>query len=174
MKDKDTILLEEAYKRIYIKESLEQILPTLNFQQVTKKALQYKFHQGSQEDMPPMTYMVAQEQQPVVTYTADGKETQNVAEPNDVIMSGPSREKYVVKSQKFPKLYQGQIGQTVVPEQSPRTVARVDNLQQPIQFQAPWGEDMVLKAGDYLVKDGEQGYYRVAKYEFEKTYNEIR
>jgi hypothetical protein len=31
---------------------------------------------------------------------------------------------------------------------------------------------MVLKPNDYLVKDGDQGYYRIAKVEYEQTYNQ--
>ena len=43
-----------------------------------------------------------------------------------------------------------------------------------VTFRAPWGEDMILKKGDYVVreKDG-SGFYRIAKAEFEKTYNPI-
>jgi hypothetical protein len=174
MKNKDQILLEQAYQSIYLKENLEQILPSLNFQQTTKKALKYQPFEGSQEQMPPMSYMVAKEPQTVITVTADGKETQNKAEPNDIIISGPSKEKYAIKAAKFPKLYQGELGGVITPEQSPRTVAQVINLQQPITFKAPWGEDMVLKPGDYLVKDGDQGYYRIAKQEYEQTYNLLK
>ena len=166
-------LIFERYKNIYLRESLDQILPSLQFKQVTKKPLKYKYFEGTQDQMPAMTYMVSQQQQPVITITKDGKETQNVAEPNDIIMSGPSQERYAVKAAKFPKLYQGQIGQDVIPEQSPRTVAKVENIQEPINFTAPWGENMILKPGDYLVKDGEQGYYRIAKHEFEQTYNAL-
>ena len=174
LKKKDQILLEQAYLKVFLKESLEQILPTLNFQQTTKKALKYQPFQGNQEQMPPMSYMVAREQQPVITVTSDGKETQNIAEPNDVIISGPSKEKYAIKGAKLPKLYQGKLGDIITPEQSPRVVAQVDNLQQPITFKAPWGEDMILKPGDYLVKDGDQGYYRIAKKEYEETYNPLK
>ena len=172
--NKDAKLIAEAYSRIFLKENLEKILPTLNFQQTTKKALKYSPFQGSQEQMPAMSYMMAKEQQPVVTVTTDGKETQNVAEPNDIIISGPSKEKYAIKAAKFPKLYHGKLGDVITPEQSPRVVAHVTNLQQPITFKAPWGEDMILKPGDYLVKDGEQGYYRIAKKEYEETYNPLK
>jgi len=177
MKSKDQTLLEEAYQSIYIKENeggngLESILPSLQWKQTTKQPKKYAFA-NSTENMPAMSYAVAKEQQQVVTNTADGKETQNVAQPEDVIMSGPSKEQYVVKVAKFPKLYTGKIGETVIPEQSPRTVARVDNIEQPITFKAPWGEDMVLKKGDYLVKDGDQGYYRIAQLEYDQTYNKI-
>lgn len=174
MKNKDQILLEKAYMSMYLKESttLEEILPSLQWKQTTKQPKKYSYV-DSTEEMPPMTYAVAQKEEQIVTHTLDGKETQNVAAPNDVVMSGPSREQYVVKAAKFPKLYTGKIGDVVVPEQSPRTVARVNNIEQPITFKAPWGEDMVLKKGDYLVKDGDQGYYRIAKHEYEQTYNAI-
>jgi hypothetical protein len=86
-------------------------------------------------------------------------------------MSGPSRENYVVKAAKFPKLYQGTMGGPVIPEQGPRMVALYTG-QQSVTFTAPWGESMVLKPGDYLVKDGDAGYYRIAKAEYEQTYNQ--
>ena len=85
-------------------------------------------------------------------------------------MSGPNREQYVIKSAKFPKLYQGQIGGPIHSEQSPRNVA-VYNGKEQVNFAAPWGENMVLKPGDYLVKEAEGKYYRVAKQEYEQTYN---
>ena len=177
MTSKDQTLLAEAYQSIYLKENeevngLESILPSLQWKQTTKQPKKYAFVNSTQ-NMPSMSYAVAKEQQPVVTITSDGKETLNVAQPEDVILSGPSKEQYVVKAEKFPKLYAGKIGETVTPEQSPRTVARVYNIEQPITFKAPWGEDMVLKKGDYLVKDGEQGYYRIAQHEYEQTYNKI-
>lgn len=174
MPNKDQILLEQVYQNIYLKESLEQILPTLKFQQVTKKALKYQSFDGTQEQMPAMSYMVVKEPQEVITITADGKETQNKAESGDVVISGPSKEKYAIKASKFPKLYSGKLGEVITPEQSPRLVTQVNNIQQPITFKAPWGEDMILKPGDYLVKDGDQGYYRIAKKEYEQTYNPIK
>ena len=155
--------------------TLEDILPTLEFKETTKQAKKYEYAKSSQ-NMPAMSYTVVQQQQPVVTVTSDGKETQNTAEPNDIIMSGPSREQYVVKPEKFigeRGLYTGKVGGTVTPEQSPRIVARVENITQDITFKAPWGEDMILKRGDYLVKDGDQGYYRIAQKEYDETYNPI-
>jgi hypothetical protein len=148
---------------------INQVASQLQFQPTSKKKLMYQFVQST-DNMPAMSYSVAQQQMPVVTMTADGKETQNTAEPNDVVMSGPSREQYVIKSAKFPKLYQGQIGGPVNPEQGPRNVA-IYNGQEQVNFTAPWGENMVLKPGDYLVKEAEGKYYRIAKQEYEKTYN---
>ena len=149
---------------------ITQIASQLKFLPTHKQPKQYKYLDGGMPGkMPPMTYTVATQQMPVVTITSDGKETQNVAEPNDIIMSGPSQENYVVKAAKFPKLYQGKLGAVVIPEQGPRMVALYTG-QQPITFTAPWGESMIMKPGDYLVK-GDDGYYRVAKAEYEQTYN---
>jgi hypothetical protein len=148
-----------------------QIAASLKFLPTTKLARKYQFvSNGVPGRMPAMTYTVATQEQPVVTVTSDGKETQNVAAVNDIIMSGPSQENYVVKAAKFPKLYQGAVGKTVIPEQSPRMVA-LSREPQAVTFTAPWGESMVLKPGDYLVKDGDAGYYRIARVEFEQTYN---
>ena len=149
---------------------ITQIAAGMKFLPTHKQPKKYNYVDGGVPGkMPAMSYAVATQQTPVVTVTSDGKETQNVAEVNDIIMSGPSQENYVVKAAKFPKLYAGQIGSVVIPEQSPRLVALYNG--QPMSFTAPWGESMVIKPGDYLVKDGDQGYYRVAKAEYEQTYN---
>ena len=153
---------------------IKSVTDKLQFKPVTKKALPYKPHgeiadSSALEDMGPMSFATATSEMKVVTITADGKETENTAAPGDIIMSGPSGEKYVVKAAKFEKLYAKQDDGTVIPEQSPRQVARYDGKDE-VTFTAPWGEQMVLKPGDYLVKDGD-GFYRIAKKEYEITYN---
>lgn len=151
--------------------TIEEVASGLRFLPTRKKPRQYEYNQsGRAEGLPPMSYTVASEPQRVVTYTSDGKETENTAAQGDVIMSGPSGETYVLKAAKFPKLYQGNIGETVIPEQNPRMVAHYDG-DQVINFTASWGENMVLKPGDYLVKDGDTHYYRIARKEYEETYN---
>lgn len=76
----------------------------------------------------------------------------------------------MVKPEKFAKFFQGQIGSPVVPDQTPRMVAQYTG-KETVQFTAPWGSQMVLKPGDYLVKDGDAGYYRITRAEYEQTYN---
>jgi hypothetical protein len=160
------LITEEQMQQV----DINQIASQMQFQPTSKKKLTYQYAQDY-NNMSPMSYTVAQQQTPIVTITADGKETQNVAEPNDLILSGPSGEKYVVKAAKFPKLYVGQIGGPIHPEQGPRNVA-VYNGSDPVNFIAPWGESMVLKPGDYLVKEAEGKFYRIAKKEYEATYNQ--
>ena len=147
----------------------------LRYHPVKKLRRKYSLWQGLSTSsdlgkMPKMTWAVAPIQMQVVTYTQDGKETENTAAAQDIVMSGPSGERYVVRAAKFPKLYTRQ-GDTVTPDQTPKQVA-LYTLPQTIVFKAPWGEDMILKPGDYVVKDGD-GYYRIAKKEFELTYNRV-
>ena len=163
------------HKKLNLNENVDinQVASTLEFKPVTKQKLVYKYvEDGKPGSMEPMTYTKSKGKQDVVTTTTDGKETQNVAEEGDIIMSGATGENYVIKGAKFSKLYHGNVGGDVYPEQSPRQVALYTGGE--TKFKAPWGEDMVIKPGDYLVKDpANTGYYRIAKVEFEKTYNKL-
>jgi len=48
-------------------------------------------------------------------------------------------------------------------------------LEAPFQFEAPWGETMVAKTGDYLaVPKGEEEVYRIARREFQETYAPVQ
>lgn len=143
------------------------------FVETRKQRKEYGFSPGAVSDLPPMSYTAVDVQQRVLTITADGLETENVAEPGDVVMSGPSGETYVVKAAKFGDLYDTGPGAIVVPNQSPRLVARYTGSSE-VVFTAPWGEDMVLKPGDYIVGGASEDIYRIAKKEFEATYDEVR
>jgi len=154
---------------------INQLASQMKFLPTSKKILKYNFIPAGQR-MTPMSYRLSDQDGELIktitsTDTADKPETKNVALKGDVVMSGPSGETYVVKGAKFGKLYDGNIGGIVYPEQSPRMVAAYTG-QQVVNFTAPWGESMILKPGDYLVKDGDAGYYRVAKAEYEQTYNQ--
>jgi len=153
---------------------INQIASQLEFLPTRKKILKYNFIPPG-TPMTRMSYRLSDQDGELIktitsTDTADNPETKNVTLKGDVVMSGPSGENYVVKAAEFGKLYDGNVGGIVYPEQSPRMVALYTG-QQPVQFTAPWNESMVLKPGDYLVKDGDAGYYRVAKIEYEQTYN---
>jgi len=152
-------------------------LEKLPFQATQKQARPYAYEKPVFDNqdlarMKPMSYAVNEaDELKVVTKTADGVETVNTAKKGDIIMSGPNGEKYVIKPEKFGKNYQGNIGSTMIPEQSPRTVARYDGPEGVIE--APWGEKMRLRPGDYVVQEGPGLYYRIAADEFDKTYNAL-
>ena len=179
---------------------MQNLVTTLQFRETRKQAIEYTCHEGEPGEMPLLSYMVnTSPNLTVVTYTNDGKETENTAQIGDIIMSGVFGEMYVLKGDKFFKLYDlTSDGKTVIPNQSPRTVAEIPStasptpsacwitsckLQSPrtvaeipsdclngdVYFTASWGEKMVLKNGDFLVRDGEN-FYRIAREEFLETY----
>jgi hypothetical protein len=157
--------------------SAHAVLSSLRYHRTRKKRLRYSFFELKADNidkMPRLSYGINEVQDmKVATKLPDGQETTNTAKIGDVIMSGVSGEKYVIRREKFHNLYIGMIGKEVSPEQSPRMVARYDG-NETITFKAVWGEDMILKKGDYVVqeKDG-KNFYRIAKAEFEKTYERI-
>ena len=156
-------------------EKFKSVVSSMEFLPTRKKALRYHFYNivdGIISDMPSLSYGVNDKDSlSVDTETSDGKETTNTAMKEDIVMSGPSSEKYVVKKSKFHKMYTGEIGEDVEVEQSPRMVAEYTGDEE-LQFTASWGENMILKPGDYIVKEADSsGYYRIAKKEYEETYN---
>jgi len=152
-------------------------LGQLSFEPVTKQAIQYQFG-GEIRDpqqlraLRPLSYATnTVEGLKVETRTSDGKETEAVAKKGDVVMTGPNGEQYIVKPEKFKKLYEGNVGGTVVPEQSPRQVARYSGPNGRIM--ASFDEVMVLKNGDYVVQSEPGKFYRIGQDEFHKTYNPL-
>jgi hypothetical protein len=158
----------------FIVESVDinSIAAGLEFLPTKKIPKKYKLiKDGVPGEMKPMSYTVAEKAQRVITITADGKETEKNANPGDIIMSGPSRENYVISQEKFDEMYEHISDDTVIPKQTPRMVAAYNGTDT-VKFKAPWGEDMILKPGDYLVKETDgKGYYRIAAAEYMQTYN---
>lgn len=151
--------------------NIEEVAAGLKFLPTTKQNKNYNYV-ATDENMPPFSYTVSQESKPIVTVTEDGEETTNTVEVNDIIVSGPSREQYVVKPEKFSESYVGNIGGPVRPEQSPRMVALYTGNEH-VEFISPWNKKMTLKPQDYLVKEDEGKFYRIAKYEYGQTYNPL-
>jgi len=147
-----------------------QILSGLKYYATRKKALVYSFVPFT-EKPKPLSYTVAPQDTPVVTVLPDGAETRNTAKMGDLIVTGISGERYVVRAAKISTLYSGAVGKSLVVAPNPRRVARYTGAET-ITFKAPWGEEMILKSGDYVVQDG-TGHYRIAKREFELTYEMI-
>lgn len=151
---------------------INDIASQLDFLPTKKQPLKYKWiKDGEPGKMEPMSYTEAKKPQRIITITKDGKETENTAKPSDIIMSGPSKENYVLTQEKFNKMYDVGRDYVAIPEQSPRMVAKYDGPDT-VKFKASWGEDMILKPGDYLVKEPDnKGYYRIAAAEYLQTYN---
>jgi len=116
-----------------------------------------------------VTFLVAKEEQEIVTITADGKETTNVAQVGDYIIINPTGERYVVKPAKFHARYE------VIEENLAACKGSCWGIEwegEQFEFEAPWGEAMVCKKGDMLVSLNAEltEVYRIARAEFEATY----
>ena len=123
----------------------------------------------------------------IITKTSDGVETKNQAKVGDMLVENQtsSFEQYLVKSETFSTKYEIEqclergwatykpLGQVIA-----YRVSNVDfeffgavNI---LEFEAAWGETMVVKPGDYLVMPPEKNeIYRIAQKEFEETYKKI-
>ena len=121
----------------------------------------------------------------ILTIVAGKLETLAGAEWGDVVLMnvevGSSVERYLIKAAMFDKRYE-RTGRTlstdghcwmVVSARGQVDAFRYDGP--PIAFEAPWGEDMLLEAGDWLARptDGAQDdIYRIERRAFEQTYSE--
>lgn len=120
----------------------------------------------------------------VVSETSDGVETVNHAKPGDYLVKNQTaaEEVYVVKADKFKQRYQWlrhaeegfeeyrPTGRVTAVELSPERCAAM-RIPAEFYFEAPWGEAMVAKEGDFIVSPPEGGeVYRIARKEFFETY----
>lgn len=152
-------------------EDIEATASRLEFLPTRKKPLVYRHWDGHADEMPPMSYKVLRDSGVSETFVGGEKETQRSHTADDIMVCGPEGECYTMNPKKFAKNYDGEVGGDVVVEQSPRMVARYDGVDA-VRFTAPWGEEMLLNPGDYLVKEGEGQYYRIEGGVFRKTYGE--
>lgn len=168
---------------------IQTLVNYLDFVMARKKPMRLKRVENyiTKGYMPPLSFQfyLGPGEVQVVTEIEGDKETVNVARHGDVIVCGVKGEMYVVSGKKFGELYDvteedGSGDVVAVARPQPRCVARVTEEAmravgtETLVFTAPWGEDMVLRAGDVLVREGEGsacGYYRVESGAFDETYD---
>jgi hypothetical protein len=114
----------------------------------------------------------------VETVLANGtKETANFAEPGDYIVTGASKERWVVKPDAFEARYKLKPGAKTVYLPSGETVAAENPFGRAVSMMAEWGERQ-FGAGDCMfacridsVRNRRTGKpYIIARAEFDKTY----
>jgi len=172
LKEYISSVLENAIDIDTVAQELE-FLPTTKLD-LTYSPVSADITQQNINQMPALSFGRSGEEFMLQTMTADGYETQKAVAVGDVIVSGPSREKYNIGGvAKLIKNYPVDAGNgRRKPDiKAVRMVARYTG-NQPVSFVASWGEAMVLKPGDYLVKEAEGKYYRIAAHEYRQTYNE--
>lgn len=118
----------------------------------------------------------------VITQTTDGIETKNQAKPGDWLVENQTeaKEQYLVSEKSFEEKYSflekrgewgiyAPKGKILAVEFNEKLGAK--NLPKQLVFEAPWGEKMRLRIGDYLVCPLDKSeIYRIAQKEFLETY----
>jgi hypothetical protein len=140
---------------------------------------------GTARKTKPVDARLARAGEIVVTHIAgEGKETQSKpAEAGDWVVRNrcpeTGNEAYLVKAATFAERYKGPFSEIdrngwrefrpEGPEMRFFTVTEADG---PFRFTAPWGEDMVARVGDAIVRDPKKtkDTYRIAAAAFECTY----
>ncbi len=131
----------------------------------------------------------AREGERVVSTTADGVETENVAGEGDFVVENQTeaRECYIVSGDKFERRYDlveslGGDWASYAPNESAEVVAlRVDDAvlrllgrDDTFYIEAPWGEPQRVNKGDVLVAPPDLSeIYRIGRREFAATYTPV-
>lgn len=150
---------------------IHEIASALQFRPVRKKSnINYTYMPDADYDsMQPLTYTVLRRKERIMT---DLDKTSKEGMPGDMLISGPKGEVYVVDSSQFSNKYDGEIGGDIRPKGDIRYAALYGGPEE-INFKASWGEYMVLKPGDQLMRDGDKGFYRIDGAVFSETYEEV-
>lgn len=113
-----------------------------------------------------LDFKVAEGPEKVITSIDGEKETINKAEEGDYIITGVSGEKYILKPEQFNKRYfiVGNVAKT-----KPVEITAKQFKGKNMSFMASWGEEMILKYNDYLVRNGKE-YYRIERRTFSEIY----
>lgn len=116
----------------------------------------------------------------LVTNTSDGKETENTAKKGDWKIKNidTSGEEYFISGDKFKQryTYSGDdniylpTGECQAVQLSTSLLEKL-NLPSTFKFEAPWGEDMIAKKGDFLATTDGKEVYRIAEKEFYESYS---
>jgi hypothetical protein len=150
----------------------------LSYKTAIKKKLYYKYTDDPY-NLNKLTFSIIKSKTPIKIDTIINgvMETTNVAKYGDILITGPLGEKYVINSlEKFMKLY-NIIDEVAITRQIEKQIVKINKKEMKLLtdknkfiFIAPWGENMKLDIGDYLVKEG-SGYYVIEETAFKKTYN---
>ncbi len=117
------------------------------------------------------------------TITADGKETTNVAKEGDFVVQNntEAKEQYILSGEKMKSRYEileaHKSGWVIY--KATGLVRAIEfnsailDLPEQMEFEASWGENMVLKEGDLICAPlpTQNEIYRIARKEFNETYD---
>jgi hypothetical protein len=108
----------------------------------------------------------------IVTFTRDGKETECITIPGDIIVRNIGGEEYVIKPEQLARRYIS-LDNVVDGWTEYRSIGFINGIEHKgdtFYFIASWDEQMVVKNGDIIANNGDNSVYRIACSEFEETY----
>lgn len=152
---------------IFVPSGITEVMP-IAFMPMRKQRLLYA-PVDAPDQLVPMTFHThgGGDAIDVVTSIRGTEETRNVCSPGDTIICAAAGEKYVVPAKKFSNLYDVVEG-GIVPSQATRHGAVFDRPCGAIAV--PWGDVVVVRQGDVIVREDAGKFYRVDKDEFARTY----
>ena len=105
----------------------------------------------------------------IVTNTSEGIETKNtIEEEGDMVVTNPDGEEYIIKSAIFTKRYEAtEVPGVYKPKGGPQQFIQIE---EPISFIAPWGQEMNIAADGYLNVTNPDDLYGIQPQEFAETY----
>jgi len=114
----------------------------------------------------------ATREEEIASEMQDGfRETTNTARPGDYIVENPDGERYVMSADDFQPRYRPTDQESVYePASEP---VRVVELKEDVRFEAPWGEEMRIRAGGFLISNSPDDIYGIQADEFAKTYTYV-
>ena len=108
----------------------------------------------------------------IETFTKDGKETQRTTVEGNVVVRNPGGEIYVIEREQLDRRYEpldNYDGEWR--EYKPvGCIGAIKWEHDNVEFIASWDEVMVIKYGDMLATNDGKTVYRIARHEFEQTY----
>jgi len=115
-------------------------------------------------------WCIATQSLAVDTVLDGGVETTTIAYPGDFVLSGSRGENYVVRFENMARLYKRSDDDPKIMEVIPQVRMAACYMGEDGVFEPTWGGQMVLKKGDYVIREGKNKYYRIEKKVFEETY----
>ncbi|RWZ87226.1 MAG: hypothetical protein EO766_11920 [Hydrotalea sp. AMD] len=149
--------------------------------QISKTEIQQIFHSQTSNRFYKFREVQARKAIPcevVVTVINGEIETKNVADQDSVVVMNittKSREQHIISTTKFASRYQN--GENITEDWSTfQPIGEVDAMEwfeDSVEFEAPWGELMIIHKGDFLcgIPDSPTDIYRIARAEFFDTYS---
>lgn len=114
----------------------------------------------------------------IITSTSGGhEETVKTAGPDEMVITNPGGEEYIIGKEKFDARYELEEGDDDLPQGNKRYRAKgaplpYIRLDEDVTFTAPWGSPMNIKAGGVLVNGGDHDVYGIQSEEAAQTYRD--